>query len=465
MLWGGRFEEKPDKIALEFSSSLKEDILLIKEEILCAKAYAEMLCGIGVISSGELITITEALSSIETEYCSNQWNPDPKEFEDVHSAIEFRMYELIGSTAGKLRAGRSRNDQVVTSLRMWSKKSSVEIINLLSNLQSSFIDTAEKHIETIMPGYTHMQHAQPVSLAHHLLAYIEMFERDKERFSGVIKESDSMPLGSGALAGSTLPLDVNFLKDKLGFGSLGRNSMDAISDRDFVIDFLNCCSIGMMHLSRFCEELILWSTAEWKFTRIGDSFTTGSSLMPQKKNPDIAELIRGKTARVFSNYQSVITLMKGLPLSYNRDIQEDKPPLFNSYSIYSDSLKLMRRMFETIKFDNSHLLSIMKKSTILATDAADWLVLKGIPFREAHDIVGELVKYCLKKEIGFQELTPEELKLINPVFDESVCEVFKLETSLSRKKTPGSPNPLLVKEQIAIWKSVLYNSISSPVLG
>jgi argininosuccinate lyase len=455
MLWGGRFEEGPDKIALEFSSSLKEDILLIKEEILCGKAYAEMLCMIGIITSIELNSITEALISIETEYNNNQWNPDPKVYEDIHSAIESRLYELIGDTAGKLRAGRSRNDQVVTSLRMWSKKSSVEIINLLSNLQRSFIDTAEQHIETIIPGYTHLQHAQPVSLAHHLLAYVEMFERDKERLSGVINESDSMPLGSGALAGSTLPIDVNFLKEKLGFSYLCHNSMDAVSDRDFVIEFLNSCSIGMMHLSRFCEEIINWSTAEWKFARIGDSFTTGSSLMPQKKNPDIAELIRGKTARVFSNYQSVVTLMKGLPLSYNRDMQEDKHSLFSSYSIYSDSLRLMKGMFETIKFDNSHLLTLMKKSTILATDAADWLVLKGVPFREAHDIVGELVKYCIKSEKGFEELTSEELKNINSIFDESVCEVFKLENSLNRKKTPGSPNPSFVKVQILKWKDAL----------
>jgi argininosuccinate lyase len=414
-----------------------------------------MLCGINIISSIELNSITDALSFIETEYFSNQWIPDPEEFEDVHSAIESRLYELIGDTAGKLRAGRSRNDQVVTSVRMWSKKSSVEMINLLSNLQLSFITTAEKHIDTIIPGYTHMQHAQPVSLAHHLLAYVEMFERDKERFSGVIKESDCMPLGSGALAGSTLPLDVKFLKEKLGFDFLCNNSIDAVSDRDFVIDFLNGCSVGMMHLSRFCEELILWSTAEWKFARIGDSFTTGSSLMPQKKNPDIAELIRGKTARVFSNYQSVITFMKGLPLSYNRDMQEDKHSLFNSYSIYSDSLKLMKGMFETIQFDNSHLLSLMKKSTILATDTADWLVLKGIPFREAHDIVGELVKFCLKNEKGFAELTLKELKQLNPLFDDSVLEVFQLRNSLNRKHTPGSPNPSFVKDQINKWKSTL----------
>ena len=455
MLWGGRFEEKPDKLSLEFSSSLNEDIRLISEEIKCGKAYAEMLFSIKIINSDELISITKALSQIETEYYSNQWNPDPKEFEDVHSAIESRLYELIGETAGKLRSGRSRNDQVVTSLRMWSIKSANEMLTLLSDLQVAFIKIAENYIETIIPGYTHMQQAQPVSLAHHLLAYVEMFERDKERFSSVINESDKMPLGSGALSGSTLPLDVNSLKEKLGFSQLCSNSMDAVSDRDFVLDYLNSCSSGMMHLSRLCEELITWSTSEWKFIRIGDSFTTGSSLMPQKKNPDIAELIRGKSARVFSNYQSVITLMKGLPLSYNRDMQEDKSSLFSSYSIYSDSLKLMKGMFETIQFDNSHLLSIMKKSTILATDAADWLVLKGIPFRKAHDIVGKLVKFCIDNNKGLEDLTITELKKIYSVFDESVLEVFNLEHSLSRKKTPGSPNPDLVRLQIAKWKASL----------
>jgi argininosuccinate lyase len=231
--------------------------------------------------------------------------------------------------------------------------------------------------------------------------------------------------------------------------------MDAVSDRDFVLDFLNSCAIGMMHLSRHCEELIMWSSSEWNFIKIGDSFTTGSSLMPQKKNPDIAELIRGKAARVFANYQSVISLMKGLPLSYNRDMQEDKPPVFNSASVYSNSLKLLKGMFETIQFDNNYLLSLMKKSTILATDGADWLVLKGVPFREAHDIIGEVVKYCIKNGKGLKELSLVELKGINPVFEEGVMEVFKLESSLTRKKTPGSPNPELVKQQIANWKKIL----------
>jgi argininosuccinate lyase len=457
MLWGGRFEEKLNKISLDFSSSLGEDIRLIKEELQCGKAYAGMLCETGILSSEELYLITGALSKIETEWENNLWVPEPMEYEDIHSAIEQRLYDLIGSTAGKLRAGRSRNDQVVTSLRLWMKKASAEMIGLLKNIQISFIDKAENHTGTIIPGYTHTQQAQPVSLAHHLLAYVEMFERDKERFAAVKIESDRMPLGAGALAGSTIPIDTNYLKDKLGFGSLCGNSMDAVSDRDFVLDFLNSCAIGMMHLSRLCEELIVWSSAEWNFIKIGDSFTTGSSLMPQKKNPDIAELIRGKASRVFSNYQSVITLMKGLPLTYNRDMQEDKPAVFNSYSVYSDSLKLMKGMFETTEFDNSRLLAVMKKSTILATDGADWLVLKGVPFREAHDIMGEVVKYCIKKGKGLEELSADELNKINPVFDETATEVFKLESSLSRKKTHGSPNPDFVKEEILSFRKRLQS--------
>lgn len=452
MLWGGRFEEKLDKLSLKFSSSLSEDIRLIKEEIECGRAYAAMLCKTGILSPDELTQIINAFSRIETEWSGNQWNPDTMEYEDVHSAIETRLYDLCGSTAGKLRAGRSRNDQVVTSLRMWMKKTSAEITELLKELQISFINKAEKHTETIIPGYTHTQQAQPVSLAHHLLAYVEMFERDKTRFTSVLNESDKMPLGGGALAGSTIPVDTDYLKDQLGFAASCNNSMDAVSDRDFVLDFLNACAIGMMHLSRFCEELIIWSSAEWNFAKIGDSFTTGSSLMPQKKNPDIAELIRGKSSRVSSNYMSVISLMKGLPLTYNRDMQEDKPAVFNSYTIYSDSLKLMKGMFESTEFDNTRLLAIMKKSTILATDGADWLVLKGVPFREAHDIMGEVVKYCIKNNKGLGELSVNELKGINFVFDETAIQVFKLETSLHRKKTYGSPNPEFVKEQILSFR-------------
>jgi len=455
MLWGGRFEKKFDAFSLEFSSSLGDDINLIHEELQCGAAYADMLCAIGIINVDEMNAIHDGLQTIAKEYSEKTWIPNAKVFEDVHSAIESRLFELLGKTAGKLRSGRSRNDQVVTSLRLWIKKASNELQSLLCELQKTFLAAAEPHVNTLIPGYTHTQLAQPVSLAHHLLAYIEMFERDINRLSGVIKESDIMPLGAGALAGSTLPIDTDLLCEKLGFTSIAQNSLDAVSDRDFVLDFLNACSIGMMHLSRISEELILWSTAEWGFIKIGDAFTTGSSLMPQKKNPDIAELIRGKANRVFANYQTVVSLMKGLPLSYNRDMQEDKPPVFHSYTVYSSSLHLMSEMFKTVEFDNTIVLERMKKTPMLATDAADWLVLQGVPFRDAHDIIGELVKYSTKNNIAFKDLTLNDLQKVSPGFKASVLPVLQFEKCLEQKKTIGSPNPEFVQARIAYWKNLL----------
>ncbi len=455
MLWGGRFEQEFDAFSLEFSSSLNDDINLLHQELQCGAAYAEMLHTIGILNKDELQSILGGLEKIAAEWNDKTWIPDPKVFEDVHSAIESRLYELLGKTAGKLRSGRSRNDQVVTSLRLWIKKASADLQLLLKAVQKTFIGKAEPHIDMIIPGYTHTQLAQPVSLAHHLLAYVEMFQRDIKRLDDVIKEADAMPLGAGALAGSTLPIDTNLLKEKLGFASIMQNSLDAVSDRDFVLDFLNACSIGMMHLSRISEELILWSTTEWGFAKIGDAFTTGSSLMPQKKNPDLAELIRGKANRVFGNYQSVASLMKGLPLSYNRDMQEDKPPVFNSYSIYSSSLHIMSEMFKTVEFNNAVVLERMKQTPMLATDAADWLVQQGIPFREAHDIIGELVKYSVNKNIPFKDLTLDDLKQVSPAFNEGVLPVLQFEKCLEQKKTLGSPNPNFVRARIAYWKNLL----------
>jgi argininosuccinate lyase len=455
MLWGGRFEQEFDAFSLEFSSSLNDDINLLHQELQCGAAYAEMLHAIGILNKDELQSILGGLEKIAAEWNDKTWIPDAKVFEDVHSAIESRLFELLGKTAGKLRSGRSRNDQVVTSLRLWIKKASADLQMLLHNVQKTFLAKAEPHIETIIPGYTHTQLAQPVSLAHHLLAYVEMFQRDIKRLDDVIKEADAMPLGAGALAGSTLPIDSNLLKEKLGFASIMQNSLDAVSDRDFVLDFLNACSIGMMHLSRISEELILWSTTEWSFAKIGDAFTTGSSLMPQKKNPDLAELIRGKANRVFGNYQSVASLMKGLPLSYNRDMQEDKPPVFNSYTIYSSSLHIMSEMFKTVEFNNAVVLERMKQTPMLATDAADWLVRQGVPFREAHDIIGELVKYSANNNIPFKDLTLDDLKQVSPAFNEGVLPVLQFEKCLEQKKTLGSPNPNFVRARIAYWKNLL----------
>lgn len=458
MLWGGRFEEELNKAALEFSSSLKEDINLLPEEIACGKAYAKMLCRLGILSEEEKEKLLTGLTQIEDEWTSGKWIPDAAVYEDVHSAIESRLYELAGDTAGKLRSGRSRNDQTVTSLRMWMKKTARSLSSQLTTLQKTFIGVAENHVNTIIPGYTHLQQAQPVSLAHHLLAYIEMFERDKKRFAEVYKSCDYMPLGSGALAGSTIPLDIEFLQKELGFAGRCMNSIDGVSDRDFVLDFLNACAQGMMHLSRLSEELIIWSSAEWGFAKISDAFTTGSSLMPQKKNPDIAELIRGKSNRVFAAYQSVISIMKGLPLSYNRDMQEDKKSVFEAYDVYSKSLFMMNEMLPGIKFDSSSLFNKMNSSAILATDAADWLVKHGVPFREAHDIIGKVVAFSIKENIPFNKLSLGQLKAIDENFNEDFLEVLKLEKSLEKKVTPGSPNPRLVIEQIANWKNLIFSS-------
>lgn len=453
MLWGSRFNEKIDDSALEFSSSLSFDINLIKEDILVSKVHTEMLASIGLIDEGESKKIVDGLNLIQTEYYAQNWKPESSVYEDIHSAVEARLFELIGPVAKKLHTGRSRNDQVATDLRLWSKSSSVVIINTITFLQKKIIELAEKHTETIMPGYTHLQRAQPVSFGFHLLAYVEMLERDKKRFKFVYDESDISPLGSGALAGSTLPLNNEYSAEKLNFSGSTNNALDAVSDRDFALDFLNACSIGIMHLSRFSEELILWSSAEWKFIKISDKYSTGSSLMPQKKNPDMAELTRGKTGRVFGNYFALLTTLKGLPLSYNRDLQEDKEPVFDSFNTYNKSLEIITGIISTLDINKKRFEEELKGDFFLATDLTDWLVLQGISFREAHKIVGEIVKFTEKENKKFDSLSIEDMKKINPVFDSTALEVIQLEGALYRKKTKGSPNPEYIKNEIERWKN------------
>ena len=455
MLWGSRFNEKVDDSALEFSSSLSFDINLIKEDILVSKAHTEMLAHVGLIEESESKTIVEGLNLIEAEYYAQNWKPDSSVFEDIHSAVEARLLEVIGPVAKKLHTGRSRNDQVATDLRLWSKSSSAVIINTIAFLQKNLIELAEKYTETIMPGYTHLQRAQPVSFGFHLLAYVEMLERDKKRFRFVYDESDVSPLGSGALAGSTLPLNNKYSAEKLNFSGSANNALDAVSDRDFALDFLHACSIGMMHLSRFSEELILWSSAEWKFIKISDKYSTGSSLMPQKKNPDMAELTRGKSGRVFGNYFSLLTTLKGLPLSYNRDLQEDKEPVFDSFNAYKRSLEIISGIISTLDVNQNRFEEELKGDFFLATDLTDWLVLQGISFREAHKMVGELVKFAEIENKKFDSLSIEDMKKINPVFDKEALEAIQLEGALYRKKTKGSPNPDYVKNEIEKWKNGL----------
>ena len=461
MLWGSRFKTKLNDSAMEFSSSLLVDINLFEQDILVDKAHTEMLEHVGIISRDEMKSIIEGLETIQKEFEEGIWKPNPHKYEDIHSAIEGRLFELAGDTAGKLHTGRSRNDQVATDLRLWIKKAIKNIISSLNNFEIALINLAEKNVETIMPGYTHLQRAQPVSLAFHLLAYVEMLERDKMRFDFAFKQTDVSPLGAGSIAGSTLPIDPEFTAWKLGFEKHFSNAMDAISDRDFIIDFINSCVVGQIHLSRLSEELILWSTAEWKFVKISDEYSTGSSLMPQKKNPDMTELIRGRSGKVLGNYVNIVSVLKALPLSYNRDLQEDKEPVFSSFVTYLNSLNILSKVIETLEINKERFKDELKGDYLLSTDLVDWLVLQGISFRESHRIVGELVKYLETSEKDFSRLTLGELKMINPIFNEEAFEYLKLEKSLDRKQSKGSPNPEMIKDQLKRWKSKLIEVVES----
>ncbi|MCL5028954.1 MAG: argininosuccinate lyase [Bacteroidetes bacterium] len=455
MLWGGRFKEELNSRALKFSSSLKYDINLLQEDIEGSIAHAEMLSSINILSNDECKKIVSGLKQISEEWQNNSWKPDAGKFEDVHSAVESRLFELIGDTAGKLHTGRSRNDQIALDIILWINKRCSLINSLIIEFQKTLLEISSAHVETLIPGYTHLQRAQPISLAFHLLAYVEMLERDKSRFYFIKNNLNQSPLGSGALAGSTLPLDRNYSADKLGFESPTGNALDSVSNRDFILDYLHACSVGMMHLSRFSEEIIIWSSSEWNFIKLSDSFTTGSSLMPQKKNPDMAELIRGKTGRVYGNYIGFASTMKSLPLSYNRDLQEDKEPLFDSSFTYEDSLEIINGMISTAAFNVKRFAEELQGDFSLATDIADWLVLKGMPFRDAHRIVGLVVQKCEKDGKKFSSMSLDELKSISQVFDESVMEYLDMNSELKKKKTIGSTNPQLVKERIDFWKKKL----------
>lgn len=456
MLWGGRFGSELNNMVLEFTSSFPIDKELFSEDIDLNCAHALGLAKIGIISENEASKIVEGLKQIQQEWNDKKWNPDDKVYEDVHSAIEARLFEIIGDLAGKLHSGKSRNDQIATDFRLWTKKSSKVLIENIRAVQTALINKAEKYIDYLFPGYTHLQTAQPVTFAHHLTAYVEALERDKARIKFTINESDEMPLGSGALAGSTLPLDRGFVAEKLGFQRISSNSLDAVSDRDFFLDFLNCCSIGMSHLSRFCEELIIWSSQEWNFIKLHENFTTGSSMMPQKKNPDVAELIRGRTGIVYGNQFSALTLMKGLPLSYNRDMQEDKLLAFNSFKIYTSSLIIFAQMISTIELNDIAIKASLNKSDfLLATDLAEWLTKEGIPFRKAHQIVGELVKLAEENNKKLSDFSLNELKSINNAFNESALETLDYNKCLYSKNSKGSPNPKFIAHELSRLKSII----------
>jgi len=446
-LWGGRFEKDTAEEVKKFSSSIASDSRLAQVDIQSSIAHAEMLGKQKIISQDDAQKIVQGLRQIESELAKGLWNFDPSA-EDIHGEIERRLVEKIGEAGKRVHTARSRNDQIATDTRLYLNEK-VEFIKAeLKNLQSELLAQARINTETLIPGMTHFQHAQPISVAQHLLAYFWMFERDHERLRDSQKRISSMPLGSAALAGTGFQIDRLTTATKLNFKKVSENSLDAVSDRDFVIEFLSAAAISMMHLSRFCEEIIIWSSPEFSFIELGDEVTTGSSIMPQKKNPDVAELIRGRVGRVYGALMGSLTMMKSLPLSYNRDMQEDKFHLFEGIDTWSSCLSLMHLMLTKISWKKDKMLSALKADFSNATDLADDLVQKGMSFRQAHEVVGLLVQKCLNLNKGLEDLSLSELKAAHPLFDALSLSKLPHEAVLKARTSEGGTSPEAVKSQL-----------------
>jgi argininosuccinate lyase len=452
-LWGGRFTLGAAERLRDYTESVSFDWQLYRHDITGSIAHAKMLAQIRVLKPSELKIIIDGLEEIRAQIDRGQfkWRTD---LEDVHMNIEAELTARC-PVGAKLHTGRSRNDQVATAMRLWLKDRIAANQGAIAGLQAALETWASRDIKVVIPGYTHLQRAQPVLLAHHLLAYVEMLERDYERLADCAKRVDVLPLGSGAIAGSTLPLDRELVRKLLGFARVSENSMDAVSDRDFIVEYNAACALLAVHLSRLAEDLILWSTAEFRFIRIGDAYTTGSSLMPQKKNPDIAELARGKTGRVIGNLVALLTLLKGLPMTYNRDLQEDKERLFDTAETVQGTLLVFAEMLGQIEVNADACQRAAADPLLLATDLADWLVRKGVAFREAHRLVGAAVALAEQRKVPITKLRLSEWKKISPVFDKSALEVFSTEKGLAARAMPGSPNPKLVKQQLLRWQRIL----------
>ncbi|MBR1443163.1 MAG: argininosuccinate lyase [Firmicutes bacterium] len=438
-LWGGRFTKSTDSFTDHFHSSISFDRRMYKQDITGSIAHAAMLGKQGIIpeEDSELIqkTLREILSDIE----NGKVEFDEKA-EDIHMNVETILIERIGDVGKRLHTGRSRNDQVALDIRMYTKEEIKAIDSLIKNLLAALNKIASENTQTILPGYTHLQNAQPVTLAHHVLAYFEMFRRDRARLEDAYKRTNVMPLGSGALAATTYDLDRIFVCEQLGFDSITLNSMDGVSDRDFVIETLSALSLIMMHLSRFCEEIIIWSSSRYRFIELDDAYSTGSSIMPQKKNPDMAELIRGKTGRVYGHLMGMLTVMKGLPLAYNKDMQEDKEGLFDAFDTIKMCLPVFTNMISTARINKDKMYSAAKEGFMNATDAADWLVKNGMPFRDAHAVIGRLVLYCIENNKSLDELTIDEYKAIDPLFTEDIYNAISLEQCVNARKVDGGPS-------------------------
>ena len=453
-LWGGRFEGQSEEWIEAFGASISFDHQLAKQDIFGSLAHVQMLEKTGILPSDEAQAIQKGLKAVQQKLESGEleWTVAN---EDVHLNIESYLHKEIGAVAGKLHTARSRNDQVATDMHLYLKETVKEMIEKMALLRTVLVEKAQRHVETIMPGYTHLQHAQPISFGHHLLAYYNMFKRDQERLEESMKRIDISPLGAAALAGTTFPIDRHYSAELMGFSDVYANSLDAVSDRDFILEFLSNSSICMMHLSRLCEELILWCSHEFQFVELSDTYATGSSIMPQKKNPDYAELIRGKTGRVYGNLFSLLTTLKGLPLAYNKDMQEDKEGMFDTAYTLSTSLSVMTGMIDTMTIKEDNMEQSTQKDFSNATELADYLATIGTPFRQAHEIVGKLVLGCTKKGIYLQDIPLAQYQEIHPKITEAVYDYLSSKTAIARRNSYGGTGFEQVKQAVAKAKEEL----------
>lgn len=453
-LWGGRFTKETDKLVYNFNASISFDQKFYKQDMEGSIAHVKMLGKQGILTEKEMQDIVDCLKEILKEVEEGKLIITD-EYEDIHSFVEAKLIDRLGDTGKKLHTGRSRNDQVALDMRLYTRQEVLHTDKLVKELLETILKIMEENTETIMPGFTHLQKAQPITLAHHMGAYFEMFRRDRLRLQDIFKRMNYCPLGSGALAGTTYPLDREYTAELLGFYGPTLNSMDGVSDRDYLIEFLSALSTIMMHLSRFSEEVIIWNSNEYQFVEIDDAYSTGSSIMPQKKNPDIAELVRGKTGRVYGALMSLLTTMKGIPLAYNKDMQEDKELSFDAMDTAKGCLALFDGMLATMKFNKEKMHDSANKGFTNATDAADYLVNHGVPFRDAHGIVGRIVLYCLDKKIAIDDMSLDELKAICPVFEEDIYEAISMETCVNKRLTVGAPGKDAMEKVIALHKEYL----------
>jgi argininosuccinate lyase len=442
-----RFQKEIDKTVSQYVASIPFDWRLYQQDIAGSIAHAKMLAKQKIITPKDAELIIAGLRTIREEMKKGKFEFKP-ELEDIHMNIESRLFEIVGNIAGKLHTARSRNDQVALDLRLYLKEIISETVEQIRNLQQALVEVAEANKKVVMPGYTHLQQAQPIVFAHHMLAYFEMLQRDAERFQDCLKRVDVLPLGSGALAGVNYPIDREFVAKELGFSQISANSLDAVADRDFAIEYQAAAATTMMHISRLAEEVILWSSAEFGFVELDDAYATSSSIMPQKKNPDVAELARAKSGRVYGNLLGLLTIMKGLPLAYNRDLQEDKEGLFDTVDTLLASLGVIGGLIKTMKINAKHMSGVMSTSYILATDIADYLVKKGLPFRQAHEVVSKLVQYATSQGKGFPKLTLKEYQRFSPLFDKEVHQIT-IESSLAGRNVPGGTAPEQVTKALA----------------